>query len=119
MNYTPEQVAAAARLVPETDNAWTRQHGKPQVAGDNWRGSYVLRYWQPWADTEAGRSDWAGLDTAVYAYAYTNPLPWRLIGMVGDMRNAVNTGDMKQRQAATMAAAIAIGQHMARSGQEG
>jgi hypothetical protein len=117
MNYTPEQIAAAARLVPDSVAVIAEgSHWKPMVfralGGD----------WQPWADTEAGRSDWAVLDTAVMHWFHTDTRGQNhtadsdeLIFAVGSLTEAACSGDLALRMHATMAAAIAIGEHMGAS----
>ena len=110
--YTAEQIAAAARLVPERVRSLT--------IGTETYHMTACRDWQPWADTEAGSADWAVLDTAVgkwFAGAgklYEYP---PIIGSVWlDMGAAYESGDLAKRKAATMAAAIAIGQHFPLAG---
>jgi hypothetical protein len=107
MNYTPEQIAAAARLVPDSVAVITEDsHWKPMVfralGGD----------WQPWADTEAGRSDWAVLETAVMQWCANHDMTDDVHGLHWGVNEASISGDLKQRQRATMAAAIAIGETM-------
>jgi hypothetical protein len=110
--YTPEQIAAAALLV--INESW---HGNDAYM----RG--FLGKWQPWADTEAGRSDWAVLDTAVEKWLEDNCKTIygpdaeegkhsEIISAACAHYSARQFGDLKQRQQATMAAAIAIGEHL-------
>lgn len=113
--YTKEQVAAAARLVPEYAAFFHYSDGEVVIVR---KGSMIL--WQPWADTEAGRSDALVLLAAVQKWMSDDDMfddsaveHWNLID------DPLMSGSVQQIQQATMAAAIAIGQHKARSGQEG
>lgn len=80
------------------------------------------RFWQPWADTEAGSADWAVLDTAVWKWfaddaAGDNLMADsdKLIRVYNRMKLAAVSGDFAQRKTATMAAAVAIGKHLRES----
>lgn len=113
MTYTAGQIAAAARLVPEyIDDDWTAHGGTFCINRDNGHASA----WQPWADTEAGRSDALVRLAAVYEWL-ERPDEYSGIRLKckWEVATALNTGNVQQIQQATMAAAVAIGQHMEQS----
>jgi len=115
MTPAQQEIADAARLVPE----YVGWHGRLQ----EWHTARAGRPWQPTADTEAGRSDWAVLDTAVEKWLEDNCKTLygpdadagkyaEIISKVCGMDSAKSSGDLAQRQAATFAAAAAIGKHL-------
>jgi hypothetical protein len=115
MTYTAEQIEAAARLVlDEVDVGWSGIYGRPLVVRKGEMGD-----WQPWADIEAGSADWAVLDTAVRKLVRDIDITTinDVFDAVVDMTVADGSGDLAQRKAATMAAAIAIGEFL--TGEEG
>lgn len=118
MTPTTEQIEFMAKLVPEhVDNVWSRQKGAPMVAGDNWRGAYVMRDWRPWEQTEAGRSDALVLLAAVCKWSHDN---WFVgVGVSAEVETkwravyaALTSGDMAAIQQATCEAAETIGRGM-------
>jgi hypothetical protein len=75
MTRTPEDIALMAKLVPElVDNVWSRQAGKPMTVGDEWRGAYVMREWQPWLDWR----DLGPLYLAAMYWCEGNPMPLKV-----------------------------------------
>lgn len=113
MQPSKQDIENAARLVPGTDNAWSRARGVPMCLGRQVEegGAYVIREWQPWADTEAGRSDALVLLAAVKKYflALTQGADPTLIELFCSLCDAEASGDVQQIQQATFAAAAAIG----------
>lgn len=107
-NYTAEQIAAAARLVG--DKLSVKGNGVAWVRLPD----YGQREWQPWADTEAGRSDALVLLAAVASQFRTMDVPAfnRLLPYRDAIDIALLSGNVQQIQLATMAAAVAIGAHM-------
>lgn len=107
MTYTIEQKKAAAKV---TGLPWHEQNGRIWLNG---------AWWQPWADTEAGRSDALVLLAAVVSrfHVMDGPTFHRLAHHEGYLNDALRSGDVQQIQAATFAAAIAIGQHMEQSNE--
>lgn len=109
MQPSKEQIEAAARLVPER---MAPEFGEG-MAWNEYRDD--ARPWQPWAETEAGRSDALVLDTAVRKWRRENDIrvsndlfdAWTDMVYMADY-----SGDLAQRQAATFAAAAAIGAHI-------
>lgn len=121
MQPSKEQIENAARLVlDEIDAGWSGIYGRPLVVN---RGD--AREWQPWAYTEAGRSDALVLLAAVCKWAEDHDgftsgdyVTVEQANAMHAVYHALYSGNHAAIQQATMAAAIAIGQHMARSGQE-
>lgn len=78
--------------------------------------SFKNRYWQPWADTEAGRSDALVLLAAVLDWLQSNDRVFDWPVMIRekwfDLDDALTSGNVQQIQAATFAAAAAIGAHI-------
>jgi hypothetical protein len=107
MSYTPEQIRSAARLVPQT----TDQGGVIWLSQPH----EYLRPWQPWADTESGRSDALVLLGAVMKWydTATNQQRMLLDDVIDPLSRAMTAGNVESIQAATMAAAVAIGEHLA------
>lgn len=104
-DFTAEQIEAAARLVPGL--AYDGKYYNKGTCDD----------WQPWADTEAGSADWAVLDTAVWSWLERDACTDEELALQRDMHAALASGDLKKRKAATFAAAAAIGEYMAHSGE--
>ena len=114
-DYTPEQVAAAARLVPEC--VFTSGYGVPYIQTSFEETGAVTRDWQPWANTEVGRSDalvlsravdqwWSDADSAAADAVAVHVLK---------SRKAWLNGTMQEWLDANFAAAAAIGRHMRES----
>jgi len=120
MQPSKERIEFAARVVglrvqEVVDGwAWVANIGSGDRLDGDWNG---LRIWQPWANNEAGRSDWAVLDTAVCHWLWEfhllgkDPHP-ELADACDQLADAQKSGDLKQRQLATFAAAVAIGEQM-------
>jgi hypothetical protein len=107
MTYKPEQIRAAARLVPEIVDY---EDGIYWVDRLSEAGTYPWR-WQPWADTESGRSDALVLLGAVTRWIFLNKEAASAIDGA-DFNDAFVLGDVESIQAAVMAAAVAIGETM-------
>ena len=106
MQPSKEQIENAARLVPEYI---------AEIEGNISRQlSLNPRYWQPWADTEAGRSDALVLLAAVVSrfHVMDGPTFHRLAHHEVYLDDALSSGNVQQIQAATFAAAAAIGAHI-------
>ena len=114
MTYTAEQIAAAARLVPEYAAVFHYSDGEMEIVQKG-----TLKKWQPWADTEAGRSDALGLLAAVVSrlYVMDGPTFHTLAHHEGGVNDALISGNIQKIQQATMAAAVAIGEFL--TGEEG
>lgn len=114
MQPSKEQIENAARLVPE----YVRRNSFSELVTDDADGHLFGRDWQPWADTEAGRSDALVLLAAVLkwfsAMDSVDYMKWPraafdvelLLQEMGDKENLFEV------QAATFAAAAAIGAHI-------
>lgn len=114
MTYTTEQIAFMAKLVPEHAQESPDLPGRYESCDDDgyWRD------WQPWADTEAGRSDALALLAAVMRWAADNDA-WsgnsvtvEQADKVRDVYDALASGDLAAIQRATCEAAEAIGSVM-------
>ena len=123
MQPSKEQIAAAARLVPGEFEWYCRgannPNGEPNVP------CIDGTEWQPWADTKAGRSDALVLLAAVLkwfsAMDSVDYMKWPKAAfdvelLLQEMGNKENLFEV---QAATFAAAAAIGAHIkGRKGNE-
>lgn len=121
--HSKQDIENAARLVPK--------HVKYDAQCQTWFAASVYsrsdddseitsyRQWQPWADTEAGRSDALVLLAAVMYWIHTNSNAYFNVSERHWVKilDALDSGNVKQIQQATMAAAIAIGQYMEQSNE--
>lgn len=109
MSYTKEQIASAARLVGISATTALHYNRDTEL---RWR-TESGRDWQPWAETEAGRSDWAVLDTAVRSWAFSmwegREAPFHIAELLHAMDVTARRPSVINRQQATFAAAVAIG----------
>lgn len=114
MQPSKQDIENAARLV----------HDIVVIADDGTaylRLTGLMRKWQPWADTEAGRSDALVLLAAVLNWLQSNDRVFDWPAMIRekwfDLDDALTSGNVQQIQQATMAAAAAIGAHMKEEGK--
>jgi len=111
MQPSKEQIEFAARLVP--DEVFTDDDGTVRV-GDSDPDCVRYREWQPWANTEAGRSDWAVLFAAVMPWVANLQKSGKDIPESTQVRflNAMPSGNLIELQEATVEIAAAIGEQM-------
>lgn len=124
MNPTPDQIASAARLVPGAfvgDDGQGHKYGKclnhcPHDAGDTYQRDCCAPDcleelpWQPWSDTEAGRSDALVLLAVVMKWISDNDFPEK--EWSDSAAAAMQSGNVQQIQQAAFDAAVAIGEYM-------
>lgn len=117
MQPSKEQIENAARLVVGHVTQFPMQ--PPKVFIGDVDGIASCRDWQPWADTEAGRSDALVLLAAMVNrfHVMDGPTFHRLAHHEGYLNDALRSGNVPQIQAATFVAAAAIGAHIGEEGK--